>query len=177
MQTLLEDIRQQKPQSIYCGDVTTPLIQNFVEQIDRDAVATRLSPSAKKRLAVVMIESLQNIAKHATRINGDIAESVFAIHDEADSLQVLTGNYIDSEHAGQLASRIDKLNGMNDDELMEFYVERMNARDVLYNEKSNAGLGLIEMARTTRSKIEYSFFEHDTGAKFCVLRFSMKKGG
>lgn len=176
MQALLEDIRNYKAQNFYCGDITTPLIQSYVEQIDRDVIGVSLSPAEKKRLAVVIIESLQNIAKHATRINGDIAESVFAIHDEGQRLEVCTGNYIDAEQADDLAERIDKLNAMTDDELMDFYLERMSARDVLFNEKSNAGLGLIEMARTTRSKIDYSFYDHETGVKFCVLRFSMKKG-
>lgn len=175
MQALLEDIRNNHAQSIYCGEVTTPLIQIIVEQIDRDAVASRLSPGLKKRLAVVIIESLQNIAKHAVRINTDLAEAVFAINDENDYIHIYTGNYIDREGAKSFGERVAQVNALDEPGLMQLYVERMHARDVLYNEKSNAGLGLIELARTTKSKIDCSFHEHDEKTLFCVLKFTMKK--
>jgi|GEM_PF-3033880 len=175
MHALVEDIRKHSAQNIYCGDITTPLIQNIVEQIDHDSVASKLPPAAKKRLAVVLIESLQNIAKHATRINSDLAEAVFAISDQGEHLHIFTGNYIARETAGALKTRIEQVNALDEQGLMQLYVERMHERDVLYNEKSNAGLGLIELVRTTRSPIESSFHEHDEKNMFCLLKFTMKK--
>ena len=175
MLTLLQDIWQREAQSIYCGDITTPLIQGIVDQIEQDKVALHLSPSMKKRLAVVIIESLQNITKHATRFNNDLAESVFAIHDRWNYVDVYTGNYINKDATPDLQGRIDQVNSLDNEGLMQLYVERMRSRDVLFNEKSNAGLGLIEMVRTTREKITCAFKEYNSLTNFCVLKFSMKK--
>lgn len=175
MLALLEDILQQQAQSIYCGDISTPLIQGIVDQIEQDQVARHLSPSMKKRLAVIMIESLQNITKHAARLNNDMAESVFAIHDRDSHVDVYTGNYVGKAASPDLQARIEQVNSLDSEGLMQLYVERMRSRDVLFNEKSNAGLGLIELVRTTREKITCAFKEYNAETNFCVLKFSMKK--
>jgi hypothetical protein len=175
MLALFEDILNRQAQCIYCGEISTPLIQAIVDQIEQNQVARNLSPSMKKRLAVVMIESLQNITKHATRINNDMAESVFAIHDRDTHVDVYTGNYIRKSESPDLEARVNHVNSLDNEGLMKLYVERMRSRDVLFNEKSNAGLGLIEMVRTTRENIACVFKAHNDDTNFCVLKFSMKK--
>ena len=109
----------------------------------------------QKRVYFVMVESLQNITRHQDVSQSKDNQAIFVVQNKDGKYGMASGNVIENEHIGSLQQKIDKINSLDTDSLKAYY------KDVLENsglsEKGGAGLGLIEIARRSGSKLYYSF--------------------
>jgi hypothetical protein len=108
----------------------------------------------KKKLNYVAVELLQNVIKHHDITCDKKVEPVFAIHKQDSRIMLFTGNVINSVNFEKLKFQIDKINSLNEEQLHEYYKYVLN--DVGYTEKGGAGLGLIDISRKTKTKINYA---------------------
>jgi hypothetical protein len=69
--------------------------------------------------------------------------------------RILTGNHIRTAHVEDLRNKIDKINAMTHDELRVYYRQQLSATEL--SDKGGAGLGMIDIARKSGHKIDYSF--------------------
>ncbi len=113
-----------------------------------------------KRLVTVMIESLENIFKYSDEYI-DFLETVdnftptFCINKNADKIQVITTNPVRNKHVDVLRSKIEGVNNKSKEELRDLYLETMT--NGKFSAKGGAGLGFIEMAKSSGNNLEYSF--------------------
>lgn len=109
----------------------------------------------QKRVYFVMVESLQNITRHQDVEQTQDNQALFVIQNKDGKYGMASGNVIETANIDSLKEKLDKINSLSPEDLKTHY------KDVLENtglsEKGGAGLGLIEIARRSGSKLFYIF--------------------
>lgn len=158
------------------GVVTSDLLTSVLSIMESKMDYMDESPKTKKKVFNVLVECLQNLYHHID--DGTEAEernierieaksALFMVAKTGDQFVISTGNYIEKSSAGELEARLEKINGMDKDELKAYYQEVLNNGSV--SDKGTAGLGMIDIARKSGNKLEYQFLPvNDTSSFFCL---------
>jgi hypothetical protein len=145
----------------YKGSITTDLINNVLEEIEEKMDGVDEQAKIKKKVYNVLVESLQNLYHHIEELPDKLKsdfESKFGIlvvSRENDTYRISTGNFISSEKIKFLKDKIDKINSLSGDELKDMYKFILNHQKL--SAKGGGGLGLVDIARKTGNKLEYTF--------------------
>lgn len=115
-----------------------------------------------KRIITVMIEALENICKYKDTYQDFVAKRKeylpsFQLARKGDMIRLKTSNPVRLRDIENLRMLIELVNQQESDSLSEMYVNVM--KNGKFSSKGGAGLGFIEMARTSRNKLEYDFEE------------------
>ena len=143
------------------GSVTTDLINNVLEQIEEKMDSVDEQAKVRKKLYNVLVESLQNLYHHVEDLPASIKSDfeskfgVLVVSRENNAYKISTGNFISSEKIKFLKDKIDKINSLSKDELKDMYKFILNHQKL--SAKGGGGLGLVDIARKTGNKLEYTF--------------------
>jgi hypothetical protein len=114
-----------------------------------------------------VLESLQNVSRHSHKYeHSDMSLVVYSRN--VNGYTVSTGNAIPVSGVNELRLRLDEINKLNSIEIREAYRQMLMKSEI--SGKGGAGLGLIEMAKKTGNKLDYSFVELDN--EFCYFILS-----
>jgi hypothetical protein len=158
------------------GVVTSDLLTSVLQIMETKMDYMDESPKTKKKVFNVLVECLQNLYHHID-VNDENAEeqrkliekksALFLIAKEADYFQIRTGNYVDKASAHELSEKLEKINGMDKDQLKQYYQEVLSSGTL--SEKGTAGLGMIDIARKSGNKLEYQLLDiNDKTSFFCL---------
>ena len=156
----------------YKGEITSDLITNTLEVVESKLDDTTIKGKIRKRIYNALVESLQNLYHHSSR---DITNEenktkrfgVFIVSMKNDSYYLITGNFVPNDRVQYLKDRINQLNSMNRDELKSLYKLILNNQE--FSEKGGGGLGMIDIARKTRSNFDYKFYDLNNDYSFYSL--------
>ena len=115
---------------------------------------------AYKKMISIMIEALENVTRYSVQLNcvkgqeSGTCPSCIISRNKSD-IELITKNPVRRSDVNKLQSRIDRINNQSKEELRELY--RSTITDGKFSAKGGAGLGFIEIAKTTGNKLEYSF--------------------
>lgn len=107
-----------------------------------------------------MIESLENVFKY-TDVYEDLVKEkqeylpTFEITKNSESIQLLTSNPVRNEDVNTLRCKIELVNNKDREELKQLYVQTIT--NGKFSLKGGAGLGFIEMAKTSGNNLHFSF--------------------
>ena len=115
------------------------------------------------------MESLQNLFHHVDSPPGILEGSgdsygLFLLSKTSAGYKVVTGNFIRNERIPQLREKLEKINSLTKEELKDFYKFVLNNQE--FSAKGGGGLGLIDIARKTGSKLVYVFQPYDENFHF-----------
>ncbi len=161
------------------GEITSDIISRVL-QMAEDKLDNEKN-SVKKKIYNILVEGLQNLYHHTEdfRVHGekdflgDSKSALLLIWHEDDYYYIQTGNYIQNENINTLKTRLDKINGMSKDELRDYYKEILNNNTI--SDKGGASLGMIDIARKSGEKLEYSFTRLDDHISFFDFKVKVKK--
>lgn len=113
-----------------------------------------------KKILTVMIESLENVCKYTDTYEHFVIEEkkylpTFTIRMNTSKIELVTTNPVRAEDVEFLKKRIDAVNNKSRDELKDLYVETIT--NGKFSSKGGAGLGFIEMAKTSGNNLKYTF--------------------
>ncbi len=154
---LFDAIQKEKLNYVYRGRFTSNITKNILSLAQINMMDKDEPNELKRKVYHVMVEGLQNITKHQADFEQNEGDNcgLFALKKEQLRYFITTGNLIDNGDIGSLSNKINKVNNLDDVQLKDFH------RDVLKNgnisEKGGAGLGLIDIARRSGSKLQYAF--------------------
>ncbi len=156
---------------IYRGEFTKSIVSNIISMTSHCIETQDYTPTLKKKIFFILVECLQNIAKHQDKLPYDLEyEPAIVIIQKRDMrYYVTTGNVIENQHIDDLKYKLEKINNMDAKQLKAYY------NDVLVNvevsDKGGAGLGLISMARkTVDNKLYYDFQKLNDDLSYFYLR-------
>lgn len=161
----------------YEGDVTQELTKAFSALAEENLNKKQEDDRVKRQVFHVMIESLQNMSKHSyDHITGDPAKPgtgllLLACFD--DHYVLTTGNAVRKENTPDMRNILNTINAMGEEELKEYYKKTLKENRL--SDKGGAGLGFIDMAKKTRSKIEYDFIEVNDTVEFFIYQVKIKR--
>lgn len=154
------------------GEVTSDLLTSILQIMESKMEVLDESPKIKKKVYNILVECLQNLYHHIdeddalTAANEKSALFMIRKSDEGD-YSIMTGNYIANENVNHLKGRLDKINSMDKEELKDYYKEVLNNGEM--SAKGGGGLGMIDIARKSGKKLDYSFINVDNNFSFFSL--------
>jgi len=174
---LYKQMHAQKLILAYQGDISQGLTKAFsalaVDSLSKENEDDRV----KNRVFHVIVEALQNLSKHSyDHDSGAPARpgSGMLFLAKLDNCYLLTtGNAIQKDKRPEIENMLTMINGLNEDELKELYKKQL--RDSRLSDKGGAGLGFIDMAKKTKSKIEFEFIEINDKTEFFLYQIQIKK--
>ncbi len=146
----------------YQGPLSFSTIDMLLSEFKIASQEHKISFKAYKKMISVMIEALENISKYSDQFHGGGDEEdgfcpACYINRNTSSMELITRNPVRNKDVDSLRSRIDNVNKQNKEELKDLYRSTMSNGE--FTPKGGAGLGFIEMAKTTGNKLEYTFKE------------------
>ena len=157
----------------YKGSITTELITNVLEVIESKLEDFKTASAVKKKVYNVLVESLQNLFHHIDEMPDQIKDEfdvrfgVLVVSKEDYTYRISTGNFVRTAKVKQLKEKIDKINTLSRDELKDMYKFVLNHQKI--SSKGGGGLGLIDIAKKTGNKMEYTFSKYNSDFYFFKL--------
>jgi hypothetical protein len=162
----------------YAEVVKNDTILNYKGAVSKDDIAELLAKieielerkdediKVIRKIYNIAVEILQNLFHHSDSLKGeDKKVCAFILKDfEDNKYALITGNYIKKNKLRLLKDRLDQINFLNSEELKVLYKIVLNNQQ--FSEKGGGGLGMIDVARKSGSKILYNFYEFDNDYYF-----------
>jgi len=170
------DLRDNSISLVYDGEINHNVIRAFTELTHNELELKDESNPIKKKVFNVMVESLQNISKHAERIDYDkqkYGRGIILISENNNYYNVTTGNIIKKENKKNISENIDVVNSKNKAELRELFKTRLSTGRL--SEKGGAGLGFIDIAKKSGNSLEYHFEKMYDEYYFFILNSQISK--
>lgn len=133
----------------HSGAVPSDLIPNMLDLVEAQSHASGDPVLLRKRLMNVLVESVDNMHRHALGILSDASFALLVRN--SDGYRFITGNAVPYATAMLLSKRVELLNAMDAVDLKEHYLKLLanNSR----SSNGGAGLGLLMLARKSMRPI------------------------
>ncbi|MEO5569768.1 MAG: SiaB family protein kinase [Bacteroidia bacterium] len=178
---LYKDLERDEIILSFKGDITQDLLSSVFSIMESRLEHEDNEPHLKKKFYHILIECLQNLYHHNETMPVDLdvpanegsASAIFMIgRGEDNCFRIITGNYIMNSNSEELKARLDKVNGMNAEQLRAYYLDKLNTTEL--SDKGGAGLGMIDIARKSGHKIDYNFNKVSDKYSFFSLAVTVK---
>ncbi len=160
------------------GEVTSQIIEMFLSSTEQKLEEQQIKTSVRKRIFNILVECLQNLYHHTHRNlsmpdGSDPKSAMIQLYMRPDAYIIESGNFIQDKNIPPLKKRLDSINKMSRDELRNFYKQKLNEEKDL--EAKGADLGMIDIARKSGNKIDYSFENIADGISFFNMKVNISK--
>jgi len=155
------------------GSISSELISNVLEVVESRMDEYSESSKIRKKVYNVLVESLQNLYHHIEVLPEEMQKKyddkfgILVVSRQDDRYKISTGNFIGHEKVDVLRNKIDKINSMSRDELKDMYKFILNHQRL--SEKGGGGLGLVDIARKTGNRLDYTFEKYNDAYYFFNL--------
>jgi len=136
----------------YNGIVSNEIVQSILLIIEECLKDNK----SKKRVYNLLVESLQNLVRHTEDQFKDIS---FKLEKDNSKYYIHTQNIINNNSITNLKSKIDYINNLSEEDITNVWKQTLN--NGLISEKGGAGLGLMDIKRKSKNKLNYQFKEVD----------------
>ena len=160
---------------VYEGEVTQDITKTFTALTEKSLSKNAESNIVQKKVFNVMVECLQNISKHADSLNDEDEErrGIVMVSKGEDSYNIITGNVIKNEKVPDLKKSLEHINSLDKEGLSSLFKQQI--KETTISDKGGAGLGLIDIAKKTGSKLTYQFKELNQNVSFFILTSTIKR--
>lgn len=156
----------------FSDDVTNKFIDLSEYNINSNAELSKM----RKKVSFLMAECFQNIVRHGEQSineNNKLDSPGYFLTKSIDSTYFITsGNLIHKNNIPKLQKQLNQVNSLDKDELKELYRKVIDTEE--FSSKGGAGLGLIEMARKSGKKIEFSFDDYTSDFSFFYNQITLE---
>jgi hypothetical protein len=142
---------------VYNGDFSQALTDRILAFAEAAVDSHSESTKVKKKLYFVMVESLQNVARHSEVVpeKSQNLSSFFIIQSIKQDYYLTSANSIEQKDIASLRTKLEHVNSL-DKEALKLYSNEILTQGA-FSEKGGAGLGLVEMARKSGNKLAFDF--------------------
>jgi hypothetical protein len=157
----------------YKGNVDSDVINYILDTVEDKMVEVSEQSKLRKRVYNVLVESLQNLYHHVDRVPDDFEDQasekfgLIVVKKVRDGYRIVTGNFVHFENIEKLEEKIKRINRSSHEEIKELYKFILNHQRI--SAKGGGGLGLVDIARKTGNKLEYSFKAYNSHYSFFYL--------
>jgi hypothetical protein len=172
-----EEINSQELLVRFEGEITEAEVSNILQSVENRLESEDENPKKLRKVYNILVEALQNLYHHTDKYpdkalgNGTKVKSVaFYLSRQDDEYFILAANYITLENIAPLQTKLEKINSLDKDGLRDYYKEVLDNGQ--YSVHGGGGLGMIDIARKSGNKLEYSF--QDVNSEFGVFVLKIK---
>jgi hypothetical protein len=157
---------------LYQGDFTQKSILPLLEMIENNLEAESDNRELKSNILHTLIELSQNVVKHGKEIDG-MTKGILLIRSDKDNIVVSIGNLVDTEKVDELDHHLTLIQQKDAAELKTWHREIIAANR--NSEDINSGLGLIDVVRFTKERIQHAFLDHDNSLSFFAISLNFER--
>jgi hypothetical protein len=171
-----DKIKNDKFCLLYNGSFSDDITHKFIELSEYNLNSSEDLSRMKNKVSFLMAECFQNIVRHGEEKNTESHQYLpgyFSTRNAGATYFITSGNLISKNNIGKLEDQLKHVNSLNIDELKGLYRNVIENRE--FSDKGGAGLGLIEMARKSGHRIEYSFDNYDEDFSFFYSQIKLSK--
>jgi hypothetical protein len=157
----------------YKGNVDSDVINHILDTVESKMVSANEHSRLRKKVYNVLVESLQNLFHHVDKVPADFEDQsaerygMLAVRKVGNGYKIITGNFVHVENVEKLEEKIKRINRSSHEEIKELYKFILNHQRI--SAKGGGGLGLVDIARKTGNKLEYSFRKYNEVYSFFYL--------
>ena len=153
------------------GPFSHSIIEEMGTAIKNHLAAENIARMAVQDVFAVYIEMTQNARNYLIQNSisvEDMGSATILISKRGDCYSVTSGNVIRKQDVEPLVDRVDRINAMDGDALKKAI--RQQLRCEIPPGALGAGIGLMEMAKRSNSKLEYSIRDINDRYSFFTLK-------
>jgi hypothetical protein len=159
---------------VYRGVITRENTIPLLMLLEKEMENSEFGFLGRKRLFMFVLESLQNVSKHSDK--KDLADMSLVVYSKINGgYTVTTANVISTSSVDNLKKRLDEINNLNPEEIRNVYRKMLSSSEL--SDRGGAGLGLIEMAKSTGNKLDYDFLKMDDDNSYYILSKTVDSEG
>ena len=157
----------------YKGNVDSDVINHILDTVEDKMIQVNDQSRLRKKVYNVLVESLQNLYHHVDKVPDDFEDQTsekfgMLIVQKVDrGYKIITGNFVKADNVERLEEKIKKINRSSHEEIKELYKFILNHQRI--SARGGGGLGLVDIARKTGNKLEYTFKEYNDKYSFFYL--------
>jgi hypothetical protein len=157
----------------YKGNVDSDVINHVLDTVEDKMVEVNEQSKLRKKVYNVLVESLQNLYHHVDKVPDDFEDQsaekfgILVVKKVDDGYRIITGNFVHAENIEKLEEKIKRINRSSHEEIKELYKFILNHQRI--SAKGGGGLGLVDIARKTGNKLEYTFKVYNRYYSFFYL--------
>jgi hypothetical protein len=159
----------------YKGPVDYRTIDQLLKKLKKRDDFIFLGKTTSKRVYAVMVECLENIARHSSKtkpVNPRFEPSI-SISNHKDHILIDVKNPLRTDEASELISKLNQVNILDEKELNNLFENKINKDS--QKDINGAGLGLMLMKLKSGNKIDYNITSIDKDLSYLELKISIKK--
>jgi len=138
----------------FTGEFDHLLITSLLKNIKTKLALEPGQKNTGKRVYNVLVESIENISRHASHESISVSKSIFLLCRSKTKYTIVTGNPILNHQIPGLKERFAQISNLTTDELKQLYRKQILSGKTSVN---SAGLGIIDIAIRTGNNIQYDF--------------------
>ena len=162
----------------YKGGITFDLVDAMLLMTQKRLDIVEQNVTIRKRVYSILMECSQNLCIH---VDTQIADQAYdpgcvsiTIESEPNEYRIITGNFIHNQHIQNLKGILEEVNENASVEGLKKLYNRVLTNNN-YSSKGGGGLGLIDIARKSNERLQYSFEAVDEKYSFFKLHVRIKK--
>jgi len=132
-----------------------------------------------RKVFSVFIELTQNINQYSAErdpLNGTdkgVGTGIIIVSEGDDSYTITSGNLVENAQLAQIRDHCDRIKTLDSEGLKKLYKEQI--KRPRESGRKGAGVGLIDIARKSRSRLKYKINSIDEHHSFFELAVNIKK--
>jgi len=141
----------------YKGPVDHDKIDFLLIKLKNTREFTRLQKTTGKRVYAIVVECLENIARHSVKKFPENLkfQSFILVEEKNDKIVIRAGNPIEEVERKKLTEKLTHINQMEHEVLTGMYENMINKEPLDF--ENGAGLGFIILRLKSGNKIDFSF--------------------
>ena len=159
----------------YSGPVDYEIIDRLLLDLKKKNEFLSLSKVIGRRIYSILVECLENIAKHSLRDCPPCArqQPFIKASEKGEKIIITTGNAVREDKKIRLIKIIDHINLLDHEALVRLYEEKINR--VSAPDENGAELGFIIMKLKSGNRVEYNFLDHNNGFSDFDIQITINK--
>lgn len=139
------------------GRISHEMVVWLTQTCSQQVLNVGKDPGVAKRVFTIVSELLDNCYRHANLGLEPLwdRQVVFIMRIERTVVEIGVSNAVLNKQIAQLAARMDELNSASAVQHRLMYMKQLRYGAI--SDKGGAGLGLIEVAKKSQSKLDYNF--------------------
>jgi len=160
---------------LFNGEVSSTLIADSLDIIE--AKLDETSSKSKKKIYNVLVEALQNLYHHSSILPEDPNHAekgkyaICILGKNEIGYHILTGNFVNDKQKAFLTKHLSHINQLDKEELKDLYKEILDNQQ--FSEKGGGGLGMVDIARKSGSKLDFNFYNYSDNYYFFSLNVNI----
>ncbi len=173
IESFLPDLSKNNIILFYKGNVDSDVINQILDKVEDKMIKADDQSKLRKKVYNVLVESLQNLYHHVDKVPVDFEDQtcekfgMVVVQKVDNAYKITTGNFVRTENVEKLEEKIKRINRSSHEEIKELYKFILNHQRI--SAKGGGGLGLVDIARKTGNKLEYTFKEYNELYSFFYL--------